>query len=263
MHSCRSNLSRRLPRSVRITSRKQTTNPNQVRTMAFFPRNFYTNTTADTSFHPLFRLLDDFDNYSRQGGRGNGGHSGRRSGIAHWQPKFDVRETGEAYELHGELPGVSKEDVHIEFSEPQTMIVRGRAERTYTAGTPPAGQIQDGGNTATITEGDDTTAAGASTPTSSHSHQATVEDEAESQAHESGFQEVVAAKKNEEGQQPKKPADKAKYWLTERSVGEFSRSFNFPSRVDQDTVTANFNNGILSVVVPKAKKRETRRIAVL
>jgi HSP20 family molecular chaperone IbpA len=212
--------------------------------MAFFPRNFY-NTTNDTSFHPLFRLLDDFDNYSRQSGTGS---QGRRSGLQHWQPKFDVRETGEAYELHGELPGINKENVQIEFTEPQTMLIRGKVERTYTAGTPPSGAIEGNTSAGAITEGE---------RKDSTSHKATVEDEAESQSHESGFEEVV--KKDE---QPKKPADKAKYWLTERSVGEFSRSFNFPTRVDQDAVSASFKDGILSVIVPKAKKHETRRIAV-
>ncbi|KAH6997721.1 HSP20-like chaperone [Ilyonectria sp. MPI-CAGE-AT-0026] len=169
---------------------------------AFFPRNFYN--TDNTSFTPLFRLLDDFDNYSRQG------QSARQTSIPHWQPKFDVRETSTAYELHGELPGVSKENVHIEFTEPQTMLIRGKTVRTYTSTTP------------------------------------------------------AAAPGEEASTQPaeKKPADKVKYWLTERSVGEFARSFNFPTRVDQDTVSANFQEGILTIVVPKAKKHESRRITV-
>lgn len=238
MQSCKTILPRRLPRNIKTISLKPSTN--QIRTMAFFPRNFYNN---DTSFTPLFRLLDEFDNYSRQGGNGT---QGRRSGLQHWQPKFDVRETGEAYELHGELPGMSKENVHIEFTEPQTMLIRGKVERTYTAGTPPSGAIEGNASAGAITEGD------------RHSgHKATVEDEAEAESHESG--QVV---QNSEQQQQKKPADKAKYWLTERSIGEFSRSFNFPTRVDQDTVSANFKDGILSVIVPKAKKHETRRIAV-
>ncbi|KAM5356126.1 hypothetical protein ACJ41O_002772 [Fusarium nematophilum] len=209
--------------------------------MAFFPRNFY---NSDASFTPLFRLLDDFDSYSRQG------QGSRRSGLSHWQPKFDVRETQVAYELHGELPGMSKEDVHIEFTEPQTMLIRGRTERTYTAGTPPAGLVEDTHMSGAITEGGEDTK-------SSHSHQATVEDEDEASSHESG-QEVSQQPKEEQ----KKPADKAKYWLTERSFGEFSRSFNFPTRVDQDIVSASFKDGVLTIVVPKAKKHETRRIAV-
>ncbi|RSL50282.1 hypothetical protein BHE90_006730 [Fusarium euwallaceae] len=208
--------------------------------MAFFPRNFY---NSDASFTPLFRLLDDFDSYSRQGQNGS-----RRSGLSHWQPKFDVRETAEAYELHGELPGMSKEDVHIEFTEPQTMLIRGKTERTYTAGTPPAGLVEDTAMSGAITEGSED---------DKNSHKATVEDEAEATAHEQGTEVVEQPKEVQ-----KKPADSAKYWLTERSFGEFSRSFNFPTRVDQDTVSATFKDGILSIVVPKAKKHESRRITV-
>jgi len=59
-----------------------------------------------------------------------------------------------------------------------------------------------------------------------------------------------------------KKSDKAKYWLSERSVGEFSRSFNFPTQVDQDSVTANFKDGILNILVPKVKKHESKRIAI-
>ncbi|KAH7146678.1 alpha-crystallin-related protein, partial [Dactylonectria estremocensis] len=55
---------------------------------------------------------------------------------------------------------------------------------------------------------------------------------------------------------------KAKYWLTERSVGEFSRRFSFPTGVDQDSISASFKDGILSIVVPKVKKHESRRIHV-
>ncbi|KAL6895754.1 small heat shock protein [Trichoderma longibrachiatum] len=184
-------------------------------------RNFY---APESSFTPLFRLLEDFDNYSREN---SDIQSSTRRTIAHWQPKFDVRETGEAYELHGELPGVNKEDVTIEFVDEQSIQIRGKVERTYTAGTPPAGAITESGEKDNNKEGSDN----------------------KSQVAKSGS--------------PKqKPADSAKYWLTERSVGEFSRSFSFPNRVNQDGVTASFKDGILSVVVPKAAKPEPRRITV-
>lgn len=212
--------------------------------MAFFPRSFY---NADTSFTPLFRLLDDFDNYSRQSG---GQQHGRRLAVPTWQPKFDIRETADNYELHGELPGMSKDNVHIEFTEPQTMLIRGKVERTYSAGTPPAGHIEDAAVSGAITEGEE--------PKSSR--RATVEDDDETvnTPTESAADAVVQHQKTEE----QKPADKAKYWLTERSIGEFSRSFNFPGHVDQDVVTANFTDGILSIVVPKAKRHQSRRIAI-
>lgn len=216
--------------------------------MAFFPTNFY---NEPSSFTPLFRLLDDFDNYSRQVGGSSSG-STRRSGLPHWQPKFDLRETGEAYELHGELPGVAKENVSIEFSDPQTMVIRGRAERVYTAGTPPAGYLDSSGNNAAaITEGSD----------SSKPRQATVEDDNENSksSKPAGSSDAVVHQQESE---KKAPADKAKYWLAERSVGEFSRSFSFPTRVDQEAVSASFKDGILNITVPKAKKHESRRIAI-
>lgn len=209
--------------------------------MAFFPRNLY---NSDASFTPLFRLLDDFDNYSRQSGSPNGG---RRTAIPTFQPKFDVRETGEAYELHGELPGMVRENVNIEFTEPQTMVVRGKVERTYTAGTPPAGHPEGIAMSGAITEGGENTER-------HNSHKATVEDENEAQ--------VAETPKTDEKKVEKQPADKAKYWLSERSIGEFSRSFNFPTRVDQDSVSASLKDGILTVTVPKAKKHEARRIAI-
>src|SRR6478735_5289434 len=119
LHGCESTLPRTLSRNLKHLVLKPPIN--QTRKMAFFPRSLY---DSDTSFTPFFRLLDDFDNYSRQG------VSGRRTGTPSWQPKFDVRETGEAYALHGELPGINKEDVHIEFTEPQSMLISGRTERT-------------------------------------------------------------------------------------------------------------------------------------
>lgn len=220
--------------------------------MAFFPRNFYANEAA--SFTPLFRLLDDFDSYARQSNKQS--TSGRKSCVPAWQPKFDVRETAEAYELHGELAGVAKENVQIEFSDPQTLIVRGKVERSYSTATTPAAEQIEPAAESQPAESDDRA-----------SHQASVADEDEVEAQENGWQEVASNKDASEEvaaapQETQKPADTAKYWLTERSIGEFARSFNFPTRVEQDTVSASFDNGILTVVVPKAKKHEARRIAI-
>ncbi|CAG9936405.1 unnamed protein product [Clonostachys rosea f. rosea IK726] len=201
--------------------------------MALFPQSFY---NTDASFTPLFRLLDDFDKYSRSGSSGNIS-GGRASRISHWQPKFDVRETSAAYHLHGELPGLTKEQVSIEFPEPQSLVIRGKTERTYT-GNSPTGLLESAGIPAAITEAGE----------SPKSQQATVEDE----------NATDSTPKDE----PAAPADKAKYWITERSIGEFSRHFNFPARIDRDAVTASLSDGILTIDVPKAKKPETRRIAI-
>ncbi|KAK2028843.1 hsp20-like protein [Colletotrichum zoysiae] len=212
--------------------------------MAFFPRNFY-NTSSDASFTPLFRLLEDFDNYSRTAGANNNAARGtHRSHIPTFQPKFDVREVEDAYELYGELPGMDKNDVSIEFTDPHTLHIRGRVERSYTAGTPPAGFIQGNGAemSGAITEGNE------------KSRQPTVEDEKNENEGNKNSSVEKSGKKE--------PVDNAKYWVSERSVGEFSRVFNFPGQISQDAVSASFKDGILSIRVPKAPKHETRRVQV-
>lgn len=200
--------------------------------MSIFPRSIYN----DQGFGPLFRFIEDFDTYQTGQGR-----SGSRGHLPTFQPKFDVRETKDAYELHGELPGMNKKDVNIEFSDPQTMVIRGRIERSYSEGTPPTGAIEGRQGGGAITQGEEERR---------RSHQPTVEDEG---AEKAGGQVEPASKK---------PKDGAKYWVSERSIGEFARSFNFPSHVNQEGVSASLKDGILNVVVPKLKKSEGRRITV-
>lgn len=219
--------------------------------MSFFPRSYF---APEASFTPLFRLLDDFDKYSQETGTQTGTRHGTRRATPTFTPRFDVKETEHAYELHGELPGIEKDNVHIEFTEPQTLVVSGRTERHYTSGTPPAGLVEGGAQmSGAITEGGEADKQHAS-------HKATVEDEAAEEAKEAGGSTEVTATKAPAEQQQKKPVEK--FWVSERSVGEFSRTFSFPTRVDQEAVSANLNNGVLSVTVPKAKKHESRRINI-
>ena len=202
--------------------------------MSFFTRGLY---GPDPSFTPLFRLLDEFDNYTREAQGTNGGRSRHRGRQHTFQPKFDVCETDTAFELHGELPGIERDKVNIEFTDPQTLVVRGVTERTFTAGTPPAGLVEGGRpHAGVISEKGEESAA------------------APPQDSGSGVEEVT--------RQDKPRAASDKFWLQERSVGEFARTFSFPSRVDQDAVSASLNNGVLSVIVPKAKKHEARRVAI-
>ncbi|KAI5921718.1 HSP20-like chaperone [Camillea tinctor] len=233
--------------------------------MSFFYR------TPEPNFAGLFRLIDDC--YAHQNSSSNGTYNqglSQRQVPRHvptFTPKFDLKETESNYELHGELPGIEKKDVHIEFTDPQTIVVRGRVERTYTSGTPPSGLLDDAKMSGALTEGGEDAVVvnrddDQHETTSNKSFQPTVEDEAEA---EKKTTTTAAAAENttvEKKQQQQQQKPQARYWVSERSVGEFSRSFAFPSRVDHDGVTAGLNNGILTVVVPKAKKLETRRIAI-
>ncbi|KAI5305765.1 hypothetical protein KEM56_003390 [Ascosphaera pollenicola] len=53
------------------------------------------------------------------------------SEVTTWNPRFDVRENGDGYELDGELPGVNQEDINMEFTDPQTLVVNGGIKREY------------------------------------------------------------------------------------------------------------------------------------
>jgi len=190
-------------------------------------------------------MLDDFDQYSRQGDNASPIHSSMKT----FTPKFDVKELKDTYELHGELPGIEQKDVEIEFTDAHTLTVKGRTERHYSSGTPPAGFVEGGSSQGAI-EG-----------SNGHhqAHKATVEDEGA----EGTSTEV--SKRNESAQPQQQQHHKepeSKFWVSERSVGHFSRSFTFPTRVDQDHVTATMKNGLLSIVVPKQKKTEARKITI-
>ncbi|KAI6247349.1 heat shock protein [Erysiphe necator] len=172
--------------------------------MALFPRSFITN--DQSAFPPIFRLLDEFDQYSRSVDRPN-----KHSSLNTFTPKFDIKELRDSYQLHGELPGIDQKDVEIEFTDASTLTIKGRSERSYT--NEPADGKSEG-------------------------------------------------KSEEKADGKAKKETENTFWVMERSVGEFSRSFGFPVPVDQDAVKASMKNGILSVIVPKAKKQESKKITI-
>jgi HSP20 family protein len=182
---------------------------------------------VDKDLGPLFQLLDNYDAHRSSYG------TRTPSSVRAFRPKFDVRESKDAYELYGELCGVEQDDISIDFADPHTIVIKGRVERDPKARI--TGEVK----------GDN------------HSyHKPTVEDEAD----DGGNAGTGAVTKTDT--QNDTDGDGVKYWVTERSVGEFHRSFSFPSRVDQDAVKASLRNGILSIVIPKAQAPKTRRIQI-
>lgn len=235
MQSLRFNI-RRLPlRNInRITKPTATTLP---ATTTPTSRTFHTTPTTMSVFprftheiSPLFRLFDDYErqisNFDKH----------KRS----FSPKFDVEETKDAYKLHGEFPGVEQKDINIEWTDANTLSIHGRHEETREEGQRPGqqqgqGQIEDSGN--------------------KKDKQPSVEDEGAAQNNQQ------VAKKG--GQEVGKRGDgETKYWVSERSVGEFHRSFAFPAPVDQDAVKASLKNGILDITVPKSKAPQPRRVKI-
>lgn len=158
-------------------------------------------------YSDIFGLLDETARGSLQ--------TNRRGAFS---PSFDLHETEQAYVLEGEFPGLhDKSNLNIEFTDPQTLLVRGKTERVH--------QESSGGAESTVTKKD--------------------------------------TKEGKGGTEEKKDKDsKPRYWVSERTVGEFQRSFSFPSYVDVDAVKASLEHGILKIVVPKKQSQIAKRIEI-
>jgi HSP20 family molecular chaperone IbpA len=49
---------------------------------------------------------------------------------------------------------------------------------------------------------------------------------------------------------------------TEYNIGHYRRSFTLSNKVDQNRISAEMKDGVLTLVVPKAEEARPRRIAV-
>jgi len=56
--------------------------------------------------------------------------------------------------------------------------------------------------------------------------------------------------------------DERRYHVCERRFGAFSRSFTLPRSVDGANIVATFDNGVLSVRLPKAAEAKGRKIEI-
>lgn len=72
--------------------------------------------------------------------------------------------------------------------------------------------------------------------------------------YDDGLLTIVAEKNNEFNTED----EGKKYIRRERVYGKVTRSFSFAD-IDEDKITADFNNGVLTVVIPKSQKQESKR----
>jgi HSP20 family molecular chaperone IbpA len=202
---------------------------------------FYTRHPLDTLLlsDPFFTSFNSPSHHNTPHNRGAGDastQSASETNIRAFSPNFDVHETPKEYILEGELPGLEdkKKNLSIEFTDTNTLVVRGKIERSFQSGTPPKG-IEGATMKGAITS------------------------EGEKEQQNKDPKEVNVEKKRKEAGDED---DSVKYWVSERTVGSFQRSFSFPGEINQDNVKATLENGILKIVVPKKEKRGTKRIEI-
>ena len=179
-------------------------------------------------------------------------HRATRPARKHFNPRFDIKEAKDSYTVDAELPGVNPKDVSIEFTDEHTLTIKGRTERSAESVNKSTNAVESQEKAAVEDE-----------VASTKSHQPSVEGE-EALANSSAAAESAdsATPAPKEAEKAPEVESQPRYWISERRVGEFSRSFEFSSRVDQEAVKASLKNGILSIVVPKAAVLESRRIQI-
>ncbi|MCX7834701.1 MAG: Hsp20/alpha crystallin family protein [bacterium] len=72
--------------------------------------------------------------------------------------------------------------------------------------------------------------------------------------------ENVLTVQGERAEEVKKDSDT--YHLIERRVGKFSRSLTLPTNVVVEKIKAKFNDGVLTITLPKAEEAKPREISI-
>ncbi|KAM0343543.1 hypothetical protein ACHAPU_008438 [Fusarium lateritium] len=229
----------------------------------FFPRTVY---HVQPPVNPLYHLLRELDQSvqqpqrkhqcpAQQKSRAQASCPTYRVSARPWEPRFETHETEDSFVVYGELPGLNKEHVTVEFPEPCKLVVSGKVERFTDAPKAAETTTEQIVPTPAIESNNEDTR-------SRSSYQATVEDDADgddfevlsytsdksetiSQPEPQTLSEKAKEKQTEESEQPEEP----------RRSGyrkEFSRYFTFPIYVNHEAVTAELKDGLLTIVVPKA-----------
>jgi HSP20 family protein len=162
-------------------------------------------------------------------------------------PVFDVRETAEAYFLEGEFPGISgAHAIKVEWLDGNSLRVTGHIYKTDLEVDWAADRLHR---------------------TSPRLWQATVEDQACGTAVQSASENAflpLCRFDNEVNKDSAPKENTPKEWLSERGIGAFVRTFDFPSAVDTSGIRVKLYQGLLRMMVPKEdpKASKTKEIAI-
>lgn len=76
------------------------------------------------------------------------------------------------------------------------------------------------------------------------------------------YENNVLTISGEKTEERKEEDEDRNYHVYERSYGSFSRSFTLPRTVDGNGIVATFDNGVLTVTLPKVAEAKGRRISI-
>lgn len=146
-------------------------------------------------------------------------------------PNFDIVELPGSYKLSGELPGVRKQDIKIEFTGPHTIHIDGVTYATHISdGSDSNEEKNDHADVTQLLEDDIGTG----------------QDDNVAAAHDKPMPDAQ--------QQPV-----VKFMSVERTVGRFSRTFSFPAAIQESGSKASLKDGILYLQASKAVRGGSER----
>ena len=149
--------------------------------------------------------------------------------------RANVSETDKEYTIEVDVPGYQKSEINLEYGhDGKTLIVSGKTEKSYEEGSAPG----ETSRSVTVEE---------------------VPEEGEKPSQPASTSSAVAeTSKDKSVGAPAAP----KYWVSERSVGSFTRSFSLPLGLDLGKARATLEHGVLTVVIPKAAKQKVSKITI-
>jgi len=223
---------------------------------------------VDRNFSPAINFLDEFDRH----------FSHHHRFMNCYIPRFDLEEDAQFYYLYGEVPGTRTEDISVEAHDDHTLVISGTTRRLGSIHSPAHEYVKvdvpvSGIHNGEYFENDGAYAGKAAvgqypgpyetSPNATQPGASTTDTGNLAPAHPEERQHSREREHSKE-RQPHHPLQR-RTLLSERLVGDFSRTFAFPTPIDEGTTRASVENGLLCLVVPKREqaKKMGRKIPIL
>jgi len=161
--------------------------------------------------------------------------------MNYFMPRFDLEEDAQFYYLSGEIPGAKVEDVTIEPRDDHTLVIQGTTHSESAGSSAPVQDINHSHENQTPA------------PTEEHRKVEEVEssDLNGKPASQSHPRSHPGHSTGENGAKNGFEQTGIKILLRERLVGNFFRTFAFPSPIHDEGIQASMENGVLSLLIPK------------
>jgi HSP20 family protein len=148
--------------------------------------------------------------------------------------RSNAYETPKEYKVEIEVPGYQKSEISIEYGhDGKSITVSGETVKSFEE----------------VHANDE------------EPKPVTVEDVPEAGEKETSATKSTAVAETSKSKEVGAPAA-PKYWVSERSVGSFSRSFTLPAGLDLGEATASLEHGVLTIVIPKTTKIPVQKITI-